>query len=405
MADARSYAASLVEESLGLVRGQLDDALRQDLVDELSSVMRGAHPDDVGRPFIEERMLSVLSEVRERALERDGFFARKARWPNAAAFAVCLTHDVDNVSHPASHIWKTRSRFGAADLIGGLLGVVRLYDNVRMISKKEGEHGFRSSFYFMSANYPLSRVRKASDAIRDGGWDVGLHGDFGTHDSPEKMNEALSRFSAGLGFRPNGLREHYLKFDFGKSWELMEDAGFDYDTTVGTNDRLGYRLGLASPFHPPGPDWTPLNLLEIPLTLMDTTLWGYLKRTEEEGFSDCIRFVETAEKTEGLLTLLWHQEAVRMRGGRVYWKLLQEFKTRGCYVASGSQVAHWWRVRSLPMVRDGRLIRLEGDPPKDLVIRLELAEGREPTVRSGTVEGRGSSRSVRPKRGFELEVS
>jgi hypothetical protein len=407
MSDARAYVFSMVEESLGLMRGQLDrHPLSQDLVDHVSSMVRGGPSEDIGRPVLEDRMASMLAQLRDVALKEDGFFVRKARWPGAAPFAVCLTHDVDNISRPASHIWKTRSRFGFTDLVGGLLGAVSLYNNIGTIASREEAHGFHSSFYLMSSNYPLGDVRSVSEKIRGAGWEVGLHGDFGTHDSLEKMNEAVSRFFAGLGFRPTGLREHYLKFDFAKSWRVMEGAGFDYDTTVGTNDRIGFKLGLASPFHPPDDSWVPMNLLEVPLVLMDTTLWGYLKRTEEEGLADAMGLIDAVKGVEGLMTLLWHQEAVRMRGGRIYWRLLQEFKSRGCFVGSGAEVAEWWRARSVPVLRDGRLIRLAGDPPKDLVLRLDLAEGRAPRVSSGSVAGDGNSRLVRPTDGsFELEVS
>jgi hypothetical protein len=119
-----------------------------------------------------------------------------------------------------------------------------------------------------------------------------------------------------------------------------------------------------------------------------------------------MKIIAEVEGVEGLLTLLWHQEAVRMRGGRLYWRLLQEFKSRGCFVGSGAEVARWWRARSVPVIRDGKLIRLGGDPPKDLVLRLDLAEGLEPRVESGSVGGQGRSRLVRPAaRGFRMEVA
>src|SRR5208283_2040508 len=115
------------------------------------------------------------------------------------------------------------------------------------------------------------------------GWESGLHGDFGTHDSLEEMRKAVERLTEGIGLSPRGLREHYLRFDYAKSWQIMEESGFDYHTTVGTNDALGFKLGLATPFHPPDATWAPMRLLELPLSLMDTTLWGYLKKSEEEG--------------------------------------------------------------------------------------------------------------------------
>ena len=352
-------------------------------------------------------MLSLLAATRTAALAGSGYFVRKARWPSAAPFAVCLTHDVDNISRPRGHIWRTRSRFSAPDVVGGLLGLIRLYDNVGLIASEEASRGFHSSFYYLSSsNYPLGAVKPEGERIRALGWEVGLHGDFGTHDSQEKMEEAISRFSETMGFRPTGLREHYLRFDFAKSWPIMEAAGFDYDTTVGTNDRLGYRVGLASPFHPPDGGWSPMGLLELPLVLMDTTLWGYLKRSEEAGYGDAVRMMEEVEGVEGLFTLLCHQEAVRMKGGRIYWRLLDEIARRGCFVGSGAEISRWWRARSVPLlVERGKLIRLGGEPPRDLVLRLELAEGRTPRVSSGSIARRGGELLVRPEGpDFSLEV-
>ncbi|MDA4113595.1 MAG: hypothetical protein OK474_06090 [Thaumarchaeota archaeon] len=405
--DARTYVASVAEESLGLAAGSLKpETVPDELVSGFSSALRGEATAGAEGPLLERLMLSpVLAAARDAALSEDGYLVRKARWPGAAPFAVCLTHDVDNISRPRSHLWRTRSRFSAPELVAGLLGLVSLYDNVKLLAKGEGSRGFHSSFYYLSSNYPLGAVRPESDRIRASGWDVGLHGDFGTHDSQEKMDEAVTRFSGAMGFRPTGLREHYLRFDFAKSWPIMEAAGFDYDTTVGTNDRLGFKIGMASPFHPPDGAWSPMNLLELPLVLMDTTLWGYLKRSEEEGFSDSLRMMKDVEDVEGLFTLLWHQEAVRMKGGRIYWRLLDEIARRGCFVGSGAEISRWWRSRSTPLVKRGNLIRLDGQPPHGLVLRLNLAEGRTPRVSSGSIERRGDEYLVRPEGpDFALEV-
>lgn len=406
MSQTSAYVSSFVEESLGLARGSLDPGLiPQRLANGLPAALRGTPPDQSSTPIYEEAMMEALASARRAALAEDGYFVRKARWPDGARFAACLTHDVDNIARPRSHLWKTRARFGSGDVLAGVLGLGNPYDNVALIASREKAVGFESSFYFLTSNYPLEKVRKTALQIRADGWDIGLHGDFGTHDSLQMMNEAASRFSEGLGFRPTGLREHYLKFDFAKSWSVMSQAGFQYDTTVGTNDRLGFKVGLCSPFNPPDENWKPMPLLELPLVLMDTTLWGYLKKTEDEGLADFLSMMKAVEKVEGLFTLLWHQEAVRMKGGRIYWRLLEILKQSGCYVGTGAQVAKWWSDRALPLVVDGKLIRLAGDPPKDLVLELSIADGRQPVARSATIESRGAEYAVRPTGpDFQLEV-
>jgi hypothetical protein len=406
MSDPRSYVASMTEDSLGLVEGSLTPQnLPEDLVASVASAVRGHSPGDSGVPFLEKQMISLNEAMRATAIKDDGYFVRKARWPGAAPFAVCLTHDVDNITRSRGHVWKTRSRFALPDLIKGLLGFGHIYDNVEMIASREGAYGFHSSFYFLSSHYPLADVKRESDRVRAPGWEVGLHGDFGTHDSQEKMDLAISRFWKGMGFRPAGLREHFLKFDFSKSWAIMEKAGFDYDSSVGSTNHLGFRIGLAAPFHPPDESWSPMKILELPLSLMDTTIWGYLKRGEEDGFSDSMKLMKAVEDVEGLFTLLWHQEAVRMKGGRTYWRLLGEVMRSGCFTGSGEEVSRWWRARSVPLLKKGNSIRLGGPPPRDLVLRLSLAEGRTPRVTSGTIEQSGNEYLVKPKdAGFTLEV-
>ena len=405
-----AYAADFLEGSLGLASGSLRPGdVPGDLVDELASVMRGSPPKDTTTPSLEARVLEFLAALERSAIEEEGFFVRKARWPDAAPLAVCLTHDVDNIERPMEHILKVKDRFSAADLRKAQKGEISLYDNIDLIREREAAEGLRSSFYLMSAEYPLRKVRASARRLNARGWDVGLHGDFGTHDSEAEMGKAVGRLTAGIGIRPRGVREHYLRFDYGKTWSIMEGAGFDYDTTVGTNDRLGFKLGLATPFHPPDQDWRPLRLLELPLSLMDTTLWGYLKRTEDEGMRDVKESMGAVEEVEGLFTLLWHQEAVRMKGGRSYWKVLKGLgRRKGVFVGSGAEVASWWRAREVPLkaAEGGRLIVLGGRAPKGLTLVVKTGQGFKAKVESGTLAKRGDSLLASPSGpSFRLRIS
>jgi hypothetical protein len=402
------YVAGFLEGSLGLAAGALrPEDVPAYLVDELSSVLRGTPPRDSATPSLESKVMGFLAELERSSVERDGFFVRKARWPRAAPLAVCLTHDVDNIERPWDHIEKVRDRFTAADLRKARKGLLSLYDNIDLIREREAAEGFRSSFYLMSAEYPLEKVRASARRLEAKGWEVGLHGDFGTHDSPQEMDKAVKRLTDGIGIRPRGLREHYLRFDFGKSWEVMDGAGFDYDSTVGTNDRLGFKLGLATPFHPPDEGWRPLRLLELPLSLMDTTLWGYLKKTEEEGLADVRASMEAVRGVEGLFTLLWHQEAVRMRGGRVYWRVLRSLGRReGVFEGSGAQIARWWRAREVPLVIKGGAVTLGARPPKGLTLVVNTRAGAKVNVASGSVAKKGGRLLVSPSgASFKMGVS
>jgi len=407
MSDISGYSASLLADHLGLPKGQLRP---EDISDEFIASVRSSliDPPQGGfdSPVLDAAIQTFARQLERVELERDGFSVRKAKWPGGSKFAICLTHDVDNVSRPRSHILKVRKRFGGWEVVGALLGLTSLYNNMGAIAKQEEARGFRSSFYLMSAEYPLRRQKLLVNSLMARGHEVGLHGDFGTHDSLERMKEAVSRFQGELGFKPIGVREHYLKFDWKKTWGVVEGAGFDYDTTVGMAEKVGFKVGLASPFYPPSEDYVPMRLLELPLTLMDTTLWGYLKEGEEQGFNHVLEMMGKVEDVGGLFTLLWHQEAVKMRGGRIYWRLLDEFKKKGCFVGSGLEVAIWWRARGVPLLRSGSLITLGGPPPKGLVLVVKARDGLKVTSSSASVARSGSDYLVSPTdSSFRMEVS
>jgi hypothetical protein len=402
---AEEYALSFVEESLGLPTGELAPAsLPRELVETLESALRGSRSGGTEEPFLERMILSFSKQLERESLETRGFAVRKARWPFGAPFAVCLTHDVDNISRPLPHIISVRNRFRARDFFLALLGLKSLYNNISFVAGIEKERGFRSSYYLLTSNYSLKELASSLVELEREGWEAGLHGDFGTHESAESMNDALNRFKVETTLLPSGVREHFLRFDFDKTWEIMDRAGLDYDTTVGFADRLGFPLGLCTPFHPPDKDWRPMRLLELPLVLMDATLWGYLKRDEGEGASDVESMLGRVESVNGLFTLLWHQEAVRMKGGRLYTSILDKLAKRRPFVNSGRAIAGWWRARSVPLRREGREFRLQG-APNGLVISAKTAEGRNLRVHGGKVTvTNGESTIAVEDQNFRMEV-
>ena len=402
---ARAYAALFLEENLGLVRGALGaDDVPSEFAESLSEAMRGSEAAESSEPTLDLRAQRLVSELEGTLLDRDGFTLTKERWPHAAPYAACLTHDVDNVSRSRGHLVEVRRRFSRSDFILALLGLKSVYNNISYVAEQEGQRKLHSSFYLLSSNYDLRPLAPTLRTLRERGWEVGLHGDFGTHDSEPKMAEATERLRIATGARPKGVREHFLRFDYDVSWGIMDRQGFVYDSSVGNRERIGFRLGLCNPFHPPGPDWTPLRVLEVPLVLMDTTLWGYLKRDEEAGKRDITDLRRKVSSADGLFTVLWHQEAARMRGGRLYPWLLDELLKDGCYVGSGDEIAAWWRSRAGPMLREGSVLRME-NCPGGLTLRFKTKEERKLSVQGGKAETRANEAIIRVDPGnFRMEV-
>lgn len=388
----RAYVSGFLAESLGLAAGEVDaSSIPSDLVEKIAAAVKGEADAASEQPALEREIQAYGAELTKSLVETRGFVIQKERWPGGTKYSSCLTHDVDNLSRSLSHIISRRRRFSTVDLLLALLGLRNLYDNISLVSSLEESRRVRSSFYLLCHNYDLRKKSEQLNRLLRRGWDIGLHGDLDTHDSAEKMAEALSKFREATGISPKGVREHFLKFDYNLTWRIMEEAGFAYDSTVGNADRIGFRIGLCTPFHPPDQDWNPIGILELPLTIMDTTLWGYLREGEKEGLRDVERMKQSVAEVNGLFTILWHPEAARMKGGRLYPVILDGLVEDGCFIGSGSDIARWWSSRANSLVLEARTYRM-GSAPEGLSLLFKAKGGEKLVVKGGmATEDRGTT--------------
>ncbi len=206
LSDPRAYVASMAEESLGLARGSLArGSVPEEFVAAVTSAVKGQAVPEDGAPVLEKKMLSLLAAVRGSSLSEEGFFVRKARWPDGGAvrrlpdprrgqhLAVQRPHLEDAVP-----VQPRRPHRGAAGPVSPL--------RQRRPHRLEGRVP-RFPLELLLPHVELSTRPGAKPDLRQGprlGSEVGLHGDFGTHDSQEKMDEAVARFSGASGSGPRG---------------------------------------------------------------------------------------------------------------------------------------------------------------------------------------------------------
>jgi hypothetical protein len=75
-----------------------------------------------------------------------------------------------------------------------------------------------------------------------------------------------------------GIRQHFLRFDVRTTWAAQVEAGFAHDSTLGYNEAIGFRAGIAAPFVPwDGVGRRAHRLWEVPLTAMDGALFRTLR--------------------------------------------------------------------------------------------------------------------------------
>jgi hypothetical protein len=179
----------------------------------------------------------------------------------------------------------------------------------------------RSEFYFMAAKkskynsgYDLNGVlvKDVINNLLKSNMIIGLHGGFGTR-SLSSLLELEKETLQNVCKKPllNG-RQHYLHFDINKTYEVIEKAGFELDSTLGYNEKEGFRCGTCYEFHP----WNfsedlEMKLIERPLIVMDVTLFA--SYTKREAFIKILSLNSRCKAVGGKFVILWHNAYVERK--------------------------------------------------------------------------------------------
>jgi peptidoglycan/xylan/chitin deacetylase (PgdA/CDA1 family) len=280
---------------------------------------------------------------------------KKPTWPEGKPFAVCLTHDVDEVSLCAlkqtlrfrklqilcgkSAFQKMRSFAGlfsdmSRDLMNGFNeDPLHCYERWLEVEKKFGAH---STFFFWPG---LSAVTKhhhtdcayelydpvvfdnqkctVAEMMREidrKGWEIGLHPSWYSFDDVDELKRQKDALEKALGHEIVSVRQHYLHYDIRITPAVHATAGFKYDSTLGFNDNIGFRFGTSYPWHLYDlKAEKELPIMEIPLIVQDGAMLNPdkgMRLDEETAFQYIKQIAKAVEKVGGVLTLLWHPNSI-----------------------------------------------------------------------------------------------
>lgn len=306
---------------------------------------------NVENPIVNEYfgiLLNLSEIIFEDANQKPGI---KILWPNYAPYAVCLTHDVDNIykwwiKKTLSYLIKQRKISAVASSIGR-----KEYWNFEKIMDLEEKYGVRSTFFFLTTRrdfqprYNLRRVKRVILNLDERGWEIGLHTGFDSYNNYDKIHNEKRKIEKILGKPITGVRNHYLRFRAPDTWRLLEKLGFGYDTTLGFRETVGFRAGIIHPYFPYDfKSDKQLTILELPMTFMDSTLFmsGDSQRILEE-------LIKTAKRWSGLIVVNWHQRTFDENDFQgytdFYEQMLGIFKNDDAYIATCREIANWWIMR------------------------------------------------------------
>jgi hypothetical protein len=278
-----------------------------------------------------------------------------------------LTHDVDYLPSSFNHGFPrllrslARQAITRKNLKNALLNayaygksVMRClpYFNISKIVAGESARGASSSFQFISMRsqrfdpaYDLNNpyFREALRILQEKDFEVCLHGSYRAGDEPLMLAKEKKALENILGHEVVGHRQHYLHLHPRSFFEGIENAGLQYDMSIGYNDAVGPRAGTYFSYRPYDIyKAKAFSFWEFPLVLMDTTLATSYLFQPTEALLKSKEEMQHVIEAKGCVSVIWHQEQM---GGlldpgydQVYWKLIDELRRQQVRLTTGSRI-------------------------------------------------------------------
>jgi Family of unknown function (DUF7033) len=154
------------------------------------------------------------------------------------------------------------------------------------------------------------------------GFQVGLHGSYYSATDEKMLSKEKSVLEESIGEEVQKTRQHWLRYEE-KTTPYIHNKLFKYDSTLGWNDCMGFRSGVACRYLPYDHNkQKPFDYMITPQVIMDSHIYDY--------GADRVEFLE--EKALGILKCLyqfksayistsWHQRVVSRDYG---WHVLYE---------------------------------------------------------------------------------
>ena len=231
---------------------------------------------------------------------------------------VFLSHDVDwrIQGPPTEHILQRKDRFDLK--IFEKTKPEELYRNIPEYMEIEEKYDIRSTFFFRTI-YENGNVIDYEDDIKQlqkSNWEIGLHTDPQSINSIEMIKQEKDKLESITKDRINGNRVHFLNYN-SELPDKLERLGFLYDSSIRhSKDRIDEKdIGYSKINH----------LIEFPITIMDAYLFTYMKIKEEGIIPEFKKTLELSRtiSENNVITILWHDNVLKMKGGRMYNKILE----------------------------------------------------------------------------------
>ncbi len=341
-----------------------------------------------------------IAFLRHLLIDSKASFVEIPPFPAGYEFICCLTHDVDFFGIRRHKLDRTLLGFVSRASVGTLLDLARGHRSLAEAFRNwlalcslplvflglvpdfwrpfedyaRVENRKRSTFFLVpfkgrpglapngtfntwrATPYGIGDIQEEVRKAADCGCELAVHGIDAWHNA-DAGHEEMRQLNQLTGQKTAGVRMHWLYFDEDSPRRLQE-AGFDYDSTWGYNEAVGYRAGTSQAFRPISCD----KLMELPMSIMDSALFssGRMGLTRKEAAGPCFQILAYARRFGGTLVINWHERSLAPERlwGCFYEELIENVrKDDRAWFATAREAVEWFRWRRSIRFRE------DGTPP------------------------------------------
>ena len=236
---------------------------------------------------------------------------------------VFLSHDVDwrKQGPEPEHIIERKERFDPQ--LFEKTPLDKMYYNFPEFIEIEEKFGTKSTFFFrtMYENGNIYDYEDEINLLNKKGWEIGLHLDPSSVNNLEEIRKEKKILEDISNDKILGNRVHFLKTNDQLQSKLKE-LDFVYDSSIKkTKDHYKDDLGF----------FVKNEIIEFPITIMDAYLFTYMKIKEEKIISiidETLNYARKNNVEDNIISILWHDNVLKMKGGRAYPKIFEFLSTQ-----------------------------------------------------------------------------
>ena len=200
------------------------------------------------------------------------------------------------------------------------------FNTFDLIMDISDENGLKSTFHFIcdhtakkiDGNYSITHplIRELLRTIHKRGHEIGLHPSYNSYNCSNQIKKELKILKKvcleeGINQKKWGSRQHFLRWETPSTFQHLQHAGLDYDTTLSFADIAGFRCGICFEFTPFDiVRRQPLKLKERPLIIMECTIldpcYMNLGTNKDRSFQVIAQYKHRCQLFNGDFTMLWH---------------------------------------------------------------------------------------------------